>query len=51
MIDKYGAEVLRELEEEKQNKEEKDAAVSWNTKCKSGCRFFVHILLFLYLPL
>ena len=28
MIDKYGAEVLRELEEEKQNKEEKEAAVS-----------------------
>jgi hypothetical protein len=27
MIDKYGAEVLRELEE-KQNKEEKEAAVS-----------------------
>ena len=25
MIDKYGAEVLRELEEEKQNKEEKEA--------------------------
>jgi len=25
MIDKYGAEVLRELEEEKQNKEEKTA--------------------------
>ena len=24
MIDKYGAEVLRELEEEKQNKEEKE---------------------------
>ena len=28
MIDKYGAEVLRELEEKKQNKEEKEAAVS-----------------------
>ncbi len=28
MIDKYGAEVLRELEKEKQNKEEKEAAVS-----------------------
>ena len=28
MIDKYGAEVLRELEEEKQNKKEKEAAVS-----------------------
>ena len=28
MIDKYGAEVLWELEEEKQNKEEKKAAVS-----------------------
>ena len=39
MIDKYGAEVLRELEEEKRNKEEKEAAVSWNTKCKSDCRF------------
>ena len=26
-IDKYGAEVLQELEEEKQNKEEKEAAV------------------------
>ena len=26
--DKYGDEVLRELEEEKQNKEEKEAAVS-----------------------
>lgn len=26
MIDKYGEEVLRELEEEKQNKEEKEAA-------------------------
>ena len=25
MIDKYGEEVLRELEEEKQNKEEKEA--------------------------
>ena len=31
MIDKYGEEVLRELEEEKQNKEEKEAAVSLNT--------------------
>ena len=28
MIDKYGEEVLRELKEEKQNKEEKEAAVS-----------------------
>ena len=28
MIDKYGEEVLQELEEEKQNKEEKEAAVS-----------------------
>ena len=28
MIDKYDEEVLRELEEEKQNKEEKEAAVS-----------------------
>ena len=28
MIDKYGEEVLRELEEEKQNKEEKEAALS-----------------------
>ena len=28
MIDKYSEEVLRELEEEKQNKEEKEAAVS-----------------------
>jgi len=28
MIDKYGAEVLRELEKEKQNKEEKEAAIS-----------------------
>lgn len=28
MIDKYGEEVLRELEEEKNNKEEKEAAVS-----------------------
>ncbi len=28
MIDKYGEEVLRELEEGKQNKEEKEAAVS-----------------------
>ena len=28
MIDKYGDEVLRELEEEKQNKEEREAAVS-----------------------
>ena len=27
MIDKYGAEVLQELEEEKQKKEEKEAAV------------------------
>ena len=44
MIDKYGAEVLRELEEEKQNKEEKEAAVFWNTKCKSDCRFF-HVFL------
>ena len=24
----------------KENKEEKEAAVSWNTKCKSDCRFF-----------
>ena len=40
MIDKYGDEVLRELEEEKQNKQEKEAAVSLNTKCKSDCRFF-----------
>ena len=39
MIDKYGDEVLRELEEEKQNKEEKEAAVSGNTKCKSDCLF------------
>ena len=44
MIDKYGDEVLRELEEEKQNKEEKEAAVFWNTKCKSDCRFF-HVFL------
>ena len=44
MIDKYGEEVLRELEEEKQNKEEKEAAVFWNTKCKSDCRFF-HVFL------
>ena len=43
MIDKYGDEVLRELEEEKQNKEEKEAAVSRNTKCKSDCRFFVKL--------
>ena len=43
MIDKYGEEVLRELEEEKQNKEEKEAAVSLNTKCKSDCRFFVKL--------
>ena len=28
LIDQYGADVLRELEEEKQNKEEKEAAVS-----------------------
>ena len=28
MIDRYGEEVLRELEEAKQNKEEKEAAVS-----------------------
>ena len=42
MIDKYGDEVLRELEEEKQNKEEKEAAVSWNTKCKSDYRFFMY---------
>lgn len=28
MIDKYGEEVLRELEEEKQNKQEKEATVS-----------------------
>lgn len=28
MIDKYGEEVLQELEEEKQNKKEKEAAVS-----------------------
>jgi len=27
MIDTYGEEVLRELEEEKQNKQEKEAAV------------------------
>ena len=40
MIDKYGEEVLRELEEEKQNKEEREAAVSGNIKCKSDCRFF-----------
>ena len=37
MIDKYGDEVLRELEEEK------EAAVSRNTKCKSDCRFFVKL--------
>ena len=43
MIDKYGEEVLRELEEEKQNKQEKEAAVFWNTKCKSDCRFFVKL--------
>ena len=28
IIDKYGEEIFRELEEEKQNKEEKEAAVS-----------------------
>ena len=28
MIDKYGEEIFRELEEEKQNKKEKEAAVS-----------------------
>ena len=28
LVRMYGAEVLRELEEEKQNKEEKEAAVS-----------------------
>ena len=28
MIDKYGEAVLREVEEEKQNKQEKEAAVS-----------------------
>ena len=44
MIDKYGEEIFRELEEEKQNKEEKEAAVFWNTKCKSDCRFF-HVFL------
>ena len=43
MIDKYGAEVLRELEEEKQNKEEKEAAVSFSLnsggwKTTSICR-------------
>ena len=38
MIDKYGEEVLRELEEEKQNKEEKK---QFHTKCKSDCRFFM----------
>ena len=43
MIDKYGEEVLQELEKEKQNKEEKGAAVSWTTKCKSDCRFFVKL--------
>ena len=42
MIDKYGEEVLRELEEEKQNKEEKEAAVSWTTKCKSNGHFFMY---------
>ena len=26
-----------------QNKEEKEAAVSRNTKCKSDCRFFVKL--------
>ena len=42
MIDKYGAEILRESKEEKQNKEEKEVAVSWNIKCKSDCRFFMY---------
>ena len=35
MIDKYGDEVLRELEEEKQNKKEKEAAVF--LKYKMNC--------------
>ena len=36
MIDKYGEEVLRELEEEKQNKEEKTAQnTSFHSICKT----------------
>ena len=42
MIDKYGAEVLRELEKEKQNKDETGAAICLTTKCKSDCRFFMY---------
>ncbi len=43
MIDKYGEEVLRELEEEKQNKEEKKRQFPEIPKCKSDCRFFVKL--------
>ena len=42
MIDKYGAEVLRELEEEKQNKEEKEAAVSEIQNVNQTVAFFMH---------
>ena len=40
MIDKYGDEVLRELEEEKQNKEEK---IAQNTSERIWLRMFWHI--------
>ncbi len=43
MIDKYGEEVLRELEEAKQNKEEKEAAVSEIQNVNQTVAFFVKL--------
>ena len=42
MIDKYGAEVLRELEEEKQNKEEKEAQFPEIQNVNHTVAFFVY---------
>ncbi|RHV75680.1 hypothetical protein [Blautia sp. OF11-22] len=42
MIDKYGEEVLRELEEEKQNKEEKETAVPEIQNVNQTVAFFMY---------
>ena len=42
MIDKYGAEVLRELEEEKKNKEEKKRQFPEIQNVNQTVAFFMH---------
>lgn len=42
MIDKYGEEVLRELEEEKQNKEKKKRQFPEIQKVNQTVAFFMH---------